>query len=350
MYTVRVADLSSLLSIDGAPGFLPPLKTTGARSSASNPESDLNAALRFPRGPCSFKSSLFPPKEVVARYPRPAEQEPDEVAPSGSSPSRLVNVRACELRAMTYLDRVFGHEPVGDPFYQKRRQAHVVISVDCAEPHPTCFCTLVDGKPYAEEGFDVNLTPIEGAYVVEAGSPAGEALLETRRQILREATEADVAARRAVREQAIERLRAINAAHADAAPFGPMNGDFDAHAGVTRFGATCVECGACTQICPTCHCFYLVDHQTDKDRFHRLRAWDSCMWKGYSQMAGGERMKPNPRSQFRTRFANRFQHKYVWSPQQWDMLGCVGCGRCVEACPGRIDIREVLGEVSAWSR
>ena len=27
---------------------------------------------------------------------------------------------------------------------------------------------------------------------------------------------------------------------------------------------TCVECGACTKICPTCHCFFLYDQKDDK--------------------------------------------------------------------------------------
>ncbi|UCH90484.1 MAG: 4Fe-4S dicluster domain-containing protein [Nitrospirota bacterium] len=49
---------------------------------------------------------------------------------------------------------------------------------------------------------------------------------------------------------------------------------------------TCTECGACTTICPTCHCFTLVD-QKEGGQFARYRQWDSCMLKDYARVAGG---------------------------------------------------------------
>jgi len=62
-------------------------------------------------------------------------------------------------------------------------------------------------------------------------------------------------------------------------------------------------------------------------------------------MAGGENMKISPRPELRSRLANRILHKFVYSPQQYGMLGCVGCGRCVDACPGAIDIRKVVEDL-----
>jgi len=63
-------------------------------------------------------------------------------------------------------------------------------------------------------------------------------------------------------------------------------------------------------------------------------------------MAGPAGAKPTPRPSLRNRCANRLLHKYAFSPQQYGMLGCTGCGRCIEACYGEIDIREVLRELS----
>lgn len=48
----------------------------------------------------------------------------------------------------------------------------------------------------------------------------------------------------------------------------------------------CIECQACTRICPTCHCFYLYDTK-QKDYFARMKMWDSCMRLAYATVAGG---------------------------------------------------------------
>jgi len=99
----------------------------------------------------------------------------------------------------------------------------------------------------------------------------------------------------------------------------------------------CVECGACTLICPTCHCFLLYD-QKDEARMARLRVWDSCMFKGYARVAGGA----NPRPKLWMRLRNRFDKKFDYFPKVADFYACTGCGRCISACPAKIDIRKVL--------
>ncbi|MBN1490842.1 MAG: 4Fe-4S dicluster domain-containing protein [Phycisphaerae bacterium] len=301
--------------------------------------------LRLPRGPASAKPFCFPPKEVVGHY----ADHPASAATATAAPATtIVGVRACELQAIAYLDRVFGQPPVSDPFYREHRAAQTIISVDCVEPHETCFCTLVDGRPYATEGFDLNLTPIDGGFVVEAGTDAGRLLVEQAGDAVTPASPEMLAERDRLRRAAVEKLSVTNEPYQPARPPSEALAAAEDAAVWDRFAQDCVECGACTQICPTCHCFYLFDRGAREDgAFDRLRAWDSCMWSGYSRMAGAPTMKPNPRAQFRSRFANRFLHKYLWSPQQWDKLGCVGCGRCTEACAGRIDIRRVIREVSA---
>jgi len=345
MWTVREQNLAALLTAGTFSERYVPVPVNGSGGFARwTGGTELARPLRAPRSEDALKAFCFSPTQVVARYggeTKTAESEP--VAPT---PLRLVvGLRACDLAAVRYLDRVFTSPPGNDPFYEAGRASQTIVSVDCVRPHETCFCNLVGGQPWATEGFDVNLTPIEGAYVIEAGSQAGRALIEAAGDCVVEATPEDLARRDQVRHQAEEALASANGAFA--ADWKPRDGvahDADS-AAWDRLGADCVECGACTQICPTCHCFFLCDRAADGRSFERLRGWDSCLWSGYSRMAGMDRMKPNPRAQFRSRFANRFLHKFVWSPQQWDLLGCVGCGRCVEACPGAIDLRKVMCEV-----
>ena len=90
-----------------------------------------------------------------------------------------------------------------------------------------------------------------------------------------------------LREQAVAQLRRQNAGFAwtaaDETPSDLPEGDAAAW---QEFSADCVECGACTNICPTCHCFYLYDQTLGPDKFERIRTWDSCLLSTYHRMAG----------------------------------------------------------------
>ena len=104
--------------------------------------------------------------------------------------------------------------------------------------------------------------------------------------------------------------------------------------------ATCVECGACNLICPTCHCFVLSDQQTGTGTA-RFRHWDACMVKDFARVAGGG----NPRPQLWMRLRNRFEKKFDFFPRLTGLYACTGCGRCISACPANIDIRRMLNSL-----
>ena len=82
-------------------------------------------------------------------------------------------------------------------------------------------------------------------------------------------------------------------------------------------------------------------HQKDEKRMARFRIWDSCMIKDYARVAGDA----NPRGKLYMRLRNRFEKKFEFFPEVADVYACTGCGRCVSACPAKIDIRKVLKEL-----
>ncbi|HDZ20441.1 hypothetical protein LCGC14_0162020 [marine sediment metagenome] len=297
-----------------------------------------------PRAAQSGKGFLMPASESLGRYGDLADSE----ATQPEKDIVLLGVRACELRAREYLDRVFQQDDFQDPFYDRRRRSLMIVSCDCVDCADSCFCPLVGGRPFATEGFDLNFSPVDGGFVVEIRSDRGRALLdECGPNQLKEATAEQLAQRDRQRQQMVERLKRQNDdlefdAADDATTPLPKDNDGDWQ----HFAADCVECGACTNICPTCHCFYLYDQVLGADRFERVRTWDSCLLSSYDRMAGGVHMKLTPRPQLLGRLANRVLHKFTYSPQQYEMLGCVGCGRCVDACLGKIDIRQVVQELS----
>ena len=325
-----------------------------AQTGAEGEETDFEAldrektptlALRRPRAPSAVKSFLFPIKERVAVYPSSDYKWQPDV--SADEPMVVAGLRACDVAAAKLLDSIFIQDDYVDPFYSLRRDGLRMVTVDCVEPAGSCFCTLLGGKPYAAEGSDVNLSPIEGGYVAEAGSEKGKEMLVASMKLLREATAGELAARDAARAAAEQKLAEQNAAYVTTAdPQKIITEAIDSDYWAQEAGK-CVECGSCSAICPTCHCFQLFDQPSDDAAgpHERMKVWDSCLMSSYSKMAGVGGMKASPRPELRQRLANRVIHKFAWFPENMGFLGCVGCGRCTDACLGGGDLRQLLKDL-----
>jgi len=301
------------------------------------------AGLTKPRSSLSPKGWLYPSLQSVGRYGDGLTSPPAEA----QAPRAIVGLRACELAALKYLDKMLLDGPFQEPLYQSRRKSAVLVSTDCAAAAPTCFCTSVGGQPFAADGYDVNLSPVEGGFIVDAATDRGRAWLASAGLDCAAATAEQLAQRDRTRRAATEAVGGQNRSTGLQAVQGQSLGlPDDADPAWQRYAADCVECGACTNICPTCYCFYLYDQALGPGLFERVRTWDSCLLGTYHRMAGTTpNMKPTPRPRLRSRLANRILHKFTYAPAQCGLLGCVGCGRCIEACLGAIDIRQVAGEL-----
>lgn len=272
-------------------------------------------------------------REVVA------EGFKSDIPHSGDRPLAIVGVKACDLKGLKVQDYVFKDHDYQDPFYVKSRAENLIISADCTHVIDTCFCGALGVKPHPEEDFDINLSVVNGGFLAEAGSEKGGDLLKKHSRLFQNAGAS------AVKKRDEERKRVTREVEENIKKHGvPKEEKF---AGIIEKNyesdlwsdeaKTCVECGACNTICPTCHCFLLYD-QKDKEKMQRLRIWDSCMVKDFARVAGGA----NPRAKLWMRLRNRFEKKFDFFPKVADIYACTGCGRCVSACPAKIDIRKVL--------
>lgn len=343
-YFASQGEVGNLLAArEGSRTFLPgPTDRLPWVEAAGDPADPV--ALAEPRAAQSAKGFFLPAAESLGRYGQAAGGETATAVQTREL--FLVGVRACELRARNYLDQVMLHGQFEDPLYQQRRQSTTIVSCDCVSCTDSCFCTMVGGLPYPTEGYDVNLTAMDDGFLVDVATERGQQWVGNRLSGSAEATDEQIARRDALRKQVVDRLNEQNAAFGFSASdeSQPQLPD-DADGSWQRFAADCVECGACTNICPTCHCFYLYDQALGPEEFERVRTWDSCLLSTYHRMAGGVHMKLTPRPTLSSRLANRVLHKFTYSPEQYKLLGCVGCGRCVDACLGAIDIRRVVQEL-----
>ena len=94
-------------------------------------------------------------------------------------------------------------------------------------------------------------------------------------------------------------------------------------------GDDCLVCGMCTQVCPTCVCFNMVDEaDLTQTEGQRTRTWDSCQATTFALVAGGH----NFREARMARQRHRFMRKGKYMHDAYGLLGCVGCGRCGSTC------------------
>ena len=281
-----------------------------------------------------LKPFFFSILEEVAEYPS-AEARTIE-----SKPFTILGAAACDLRAIEALDRVFLEGDFKDPFYEEKRSKSLVISFDCTEPYETCFCTLMGVKPYPEKSFDINLSKVEGGYVAEVGSDKGKEVIESNRSLFKPATDNHLSQRESIRKETEAKVEGQSKQFKPSASWQDALAKTFEDPGWERNVETCVECGACLFICPTCQCFLLYDEKA-KDKYKRLKMWDGCTYKNFARVGGGA----NPRPRLVERFRHRYYHKLDYFPKTYGFEGCTGCGRCIVACPGKIDMREVLKEI-----
>ncbi|MDP2980925.1 MAG: 4Fe-4S dicluster domain-containing protein [Candidatus Omnitrophota bacterium] len=285
-----------------------------------------------------IKSFYFPARTKIAEYFSSKED-----SDAKERPIAIIGAKSCDLASFKVMDYVYSQEPFRDPLYVSKREEGLIISSDCTCYGETCFCVAIGIMPYPTEGFDINLSEMEGGYLAESGSLKGEKIVKEYFKLFQAANpyiEKRDSNRKKLKEGLLEHVKKSRIPPKDSIQ-SAFKGKFDSSLW-EEVAKACVECGACNMICPACHCFILMD-QKKENGFERLRMWDSCLLMSFARVAGGA----NPRKLLAQRMRNRFDKKFNFFPDTIGRFGCTGCGRCTEACPGKIDIRAVLSKLQA---
>ena len=293
-------------------------------------EMDLNGAQ--PRR--SLKEVVFPPTDVLFRWRQTKSAVEIEEVPTTFRETVVVGARPCDAAALEILDRLMGWD-YHDELWFGRRQATTVLSLACTRCDESCFCTAVGLSPTSSRGADWLLTPVDHGFEVDILTPKGDALLERYKARCPEA-DGSTAKRVADLEQTVrtnldvrpDAIRAWLEKHFDDELW-------------KRAALRCHGCGACAFVCPTCHCFDIVDEPDGIDRGTRRRNWDACQTALFTLHASGH----NPRKDQAARLRQRVLHKFGIYPNRFGEVLCTGCGRCVRVCPAGTDLVEILAEI-----
>jgi len=283
------------------------------------------------------KNFFFPKTETMMRYMRTERGMELSGEEEGAQEAVLFGARPCDVRSFVLLDYLFDQEKYRDSYYIDKREKTTIISLACIHPpYSTCFCTSVGGHPMSEEGADVLLTDIGDNYLAEFITPKGEKLLEKMGDLPAADGSADEK-KKALSESAEKEIKS----HIPGKEIKPWLDDNFEHPFWDTIHQSCLACGTCTYLCPTCHCFDISDEVKGSDG-KRIRTWDSCMYWLFTHETSGH----NPRTSQKQRWRQRLMHKFKYFVDNFDEIACVGCGRCVRYCPVNIDIRKIVTDIS----
>jgi len=288
-----------------------------------------------------YRSTTLPPKRLLhlrAEMLRWRDGDLEVVEPGVDRPLLLFAVHPCDLNALLRMDGFFSRA-YRDPYYWRLREASAIIALNCLEPGETCFCLSLGTGPEAREGYDLLLTDLGDRYLLEVGTPKGEAMI--RGLELPGASKADLEERRGLLESAkrrfkrhidVEGLPELAAESLDH-PVWRMLGEEGGLAGCT----SCLSCGSCSLVCPTCYCYEVYDAvDPDLRGGVRYRELHSCQLLEYAEVALGGNFR-----------AERWRRVRQWMLCKFGAAAgglytsCVGCGRCLRLCPAGIDLTAV---------
>lgn len=284
----------------------------------------------FTVGPQSWKQYLFPPRTTLLTVQPTESGWAFVAAPPEVRKQAFLGVRACELAAIRVQDRVFLEGPAQDPVYRQRRESSFLVAVNCTQAASTCFCTSMNTGPRCEAGFDLALTEISTGFLCEIGSDHGAKVLTAVNP--RVATSEELAAAQQRRERAVEQISRHLKTEG-------LRESLQTHLNDPRWqqiGERCLSCANCTLVCPTCFCSSVSEvRDLNTGEVQRQRTWDSCFNPDFSYLSSGA-----VRTQTADRYRQWLTHKLGTWYDQFDMSGCVGCGRCITWCPVCIDMTE----------
>jgi sulfhydrogenase subunit beta (sulfur reductase) len=278
-----------------------------------------------PKPATSLKSFFLPVKENVTS------------SRVNEKPRIILGIPNCDIEGLCLLDEIYLDGDFNDIFYKERRENTLLVSSDCIGIREHCHCSAYGIKAFSYSNADLAVIKLDDTIVLRIITGKGEDFVKKIQtgQPLEDNNIISLIEKNHLDTETL--LTTSNKGLPDYKKTGEL---------ITKskdpvwekYSSRCVSCGACTSICPTCSCFLLID----KPDFEKLKQMDACQYPGFERVAGGE----DALFELHNRFRNRYMCKYVWKPRKFNSLACTGCGRCIEACIGKISKNELFMELA----
>jgi ferredoxin len=280
------------------------------------------------------KEVLFPKAQTLFTFKIDGKEIEIENNTKINEKNIIFGVRPCDAHSFKLLENFFSSGKYEDELFIKKRENTIVIGLGCNNPQNTCFCTSVGLNPFKKDDTDLFFVDLDEKFLIFNISDKGKELIANM-DWLKEPKEEDLQNGLKLAEDAELKIKtSLNLKEIDKI----LEGNFE-HPIWKEISENCLGCGTCSFLCPTCHCFDVIDEKDHyNNRGRRIRIWDTCQFPLYTLHTSGH----NPRSNRIQRCRNRILHKFSYYPTNHKAIGCVGCGRCIQLCPVNNDLRMIL--------
>ncbi|MEF3281035.1 MAG: 4Fe-4S dicluster domain-containing protein [Elusimicrobiota bacterium] len=282
------------------------------------------------------KKYFMPPKEKIIEFKKNGEFK--EKAVINVEKIAIFGVHTCDLSGLQCLNIVFNEKPVDHNFLM-RKENIFIIGLECnSYCDEYASCALVNAH-LPNGGYDLFFTDLGDRYIINVNTQEGEEFVENMN--LSQVSSKDLADLEKIREEKKKIFK--NEINVDPSKI-PQIFEKAYNSKVWEDVASkCLSCGNCTNVCPTCYCFDMQDKvNLDLASGERIRIWDSCQFETFAKVSGGE----NFREERSLRQRHRVYRKFKFPVDKYNRFFCTGCGRCSRTCMAKINLKEILVNIS----
>ena len=241
-------------------------------------------------------------------------------------PMIIIGVHPYDIVALLHMDEIF-RETKSDPYYFKKRDSSIIIGVNIQNMSKWNFSSAM-GCETIDYGYDLMLTDLGSRYAITVGSQKGGELLTKYGVNVSAALARDI--------QAVgQKKREIMAKSQQKFDFAPelipelLKESYSRSGFWEKHSETCLACGSCVLVCPTCYCFDVKDNpDLSLETGERIRTWDGCLLEDFAKIASGENFRATRPTRYRHRYFKKGKYLY----DRFGFVSCVGCGRCSSNC------------------
>ena len=192
----------------------------------------------------------------------------------------IILLHPCDINAMRRLDNIFINNGAGpDMYYSRLREKVHVALLECQDSAENCYCVSM-GSNIAED-YEFALRISGDSVEVHVKNPellpyfeGGKSSTFTPSFVMK--NERKVSVPNIPDRETLKRASELKYWE--------------------KFNDSCISCGGCNTVCPTCSCFDTNDviySETSREG-ERRRVWSSCMLETFTQTAGGARARKTP--------------------------------------------------------